>query len=158
MRQVFKEMQRQFRSTFDPGVERVLAILIGICFVASLVFLALAVEDATAQEPTSVPTPTATSTPTPTATPTVDPEVQAMDDRITMCLDSMEYYYLSRTGIQLEPLAFLYAVTDSGAEITGTADAENDERLTGVVDFKCVFEDFMDVPLMLTEIEVTEGE
>jgi hypothetical protein len=113
-----------------------------------------------AQEPTvtAVPTPTATATSTPTATPTIDPEVQAMDDRITMCLDSMKYYYFSRTGIELDPLAFLYAVTDSGVEITGTADAENDDRLTGLVDFKCVFEDFMDVPLMLTDVEVTEGE
>jgi hypothetical protein len=126
--------------------------------VASLVFTALAVEDVAAQEPTSVPTPTATATPTPTATPTVDPEVQAKNDRITLCLDSMKYYYLSRTGIELEPLVFEYAFKLSGIEITGTADAKNDDRLTGVVDFKCVFEDFMDVPLMLTDVEVTEGE
>jgi hypothetical protein len=26
------------------------------------------------------------------------------------------------------------------------------------MNFKCVFEDFMDVPLMLTDVEVTEGE
>ena len=109
------------------------------------------------QEPTSTPVPTATATSTPTATPTVDPEVQATTDRTTLCLDSVHYYYLSRTGIELEPLAFKYAVTDSGAEVTGTADAD-DERLTGIVNFKCVFEDFMDVPLMLTDVEVTEGE
>ncbi len=154
-------MLKWFLETFWSTAERITVVCIGACIVASLVFILLVIVDVyptSAQEPTATVVPTATATPTPTATPTVDPEVQAARDRATLCLDSVHYYYLSRTGIELEPPAFLYAVTDSGIEITGTADAENDERLPGIVNFKCVFEDFMDVPLMLTDIEVTEGE
>ncbi len=98
--------------------------------------------------------PTATAVPTPTATPTVDPEVQFRADKVVYCIDSVHYYYLSRTGIELTVYGVTYVVTDSGAEVTGKA-VSRDERFTGPLDFKCVFEDFMDVPMMLTEIIVT---
>ena len=105
------------------------------------------------QVPTATPTPTATATPT--ATPTVDPEVQARAYRTTICLDSVRYFYLSRTGIEVEATSVKYTVTDSGAEITGTAEGD-DERLSGPLDFKCVYGTLMDEPMTLTDVEVTE--
>jgi hypothetical protein len=107
-----------------------------------------------AQEPSPVATPTPTATATPTATPTVGPEVQFREDKITSCKDSVRYYYLSRTGIELTLSGVTYVVTDSGAEVTGLANS-TDDRFTGPLDFKCVFGELMEVPMMLTEIHVT---
>jgi hypothetical protein len=157
MQNLFGETLKWFRSTFDAGVERVLAILIGVCFVASLVFLALAVEDAAGQEPTVTASPTATATPTPTATPTIDPMVQFRKDKITYCLNSVSYYYLSRTGIALEFTSTVWIMLAGTAEVTGTVDS-TDERFGDPMTFRCVFEEFMDEPMMLTIVEVTESE
>jgi hypothetical protein len=157
MQNLFGETLKWFRSTFDAGVERVLAILIGVCFVASLVFLALAVEDAAGQEPTSTPVPTATATPTPTATPTVDPMVQFEADKVKFCLNSVYYNYISRTGIQLRAFLVDYVAKDDGAEVSGVADS-TDERMTGTIYFKCVFSELMGESMMLTDLELIEGE
>jgi disulfide bond formation protein DsbB len=109
------------------------------------------------QEPTSTPVPTATATPTPTATPTIDPMVQFRKDKITYCLNSVSYYYLSRTGIALEFTSTVWIMLAGTAEVTGTVDS-TDERFGDPMTFRCVFEEFMDVPMMLTIVEVTEGE
>jgi len=155
MKNLFEETLKWFRSTFDEGVERVLVILIGICFVASLVFIYLAIEDAAAQEPTD--SPVATITPTPTPTPTVDPEVQFRANKVTFCKDLVFYHYLKLTGIELRAMYSDYVATDTGAEVTGLADSA-DERLTGKIHFKCVYDDFMGESMMLTDFDLTEGE
>ena len=120
-------------------------------FVASLAFILLAGIDAIAQEPTAAPTATATPT------PTIDPEVQFRADKVTFCVDLVYYHYLRRTGIELRTLEKTYVPTDTGAEVTGLADSA-DERFTGTMHFKCVYDDFMGESMMLTDFDLTEGE
>jgi hypothetical protein len=62
--------------------------------------------------------------------------------------------YRNRTGIQLRKVYADYGETDTGAEVTGLSDS-TDERLTGVIHFKCVFGELMGEPMVLTDVELT---
>ena len=88
---------------------------------------------------------------------TVDPEAQFRADKVTFCVDLVNYHYLKLTGIELRTLEKTYVATDTGAEVTGLADSV-DERLTGTMHFKCVYDDFMGESMMLKDFDLTEGE
>ncbi len=108
-----------------------------------------------AQEPAATAVPTASLS---TATPTVDPEIQYQADKVTFCVDLVYTNYHLRTGIELRLISEVtYFVTDFGAGVVGIADSD-DERLIGRIHFKCEFRDFMGETMMLTDVELSEGE
>ena len=146
-------MLKWFLETFWSTPERVCVVCIGACFVASVIFILLACIDVATAESQVLTVPTATATLTPTATPTIDPEIQYQADRVKLCVDSVYTNYLRRTGIELREMYSNYVATDTGAEVTGLSDS-TDERLTGVIHFKCVFGELMGEPMMLTDIEL----
>jgi len=147
-------MLKWFLETFWSTPERICVVCIGVCFVISVVFLLLACIDVATAEAQVLTVPTATATLTPTATPTPDPEIQYRADRVTLCVDSVYSSYLSRTGIELREMYSNYVATDTGAEVTGLSDS-TDERLTGVIHFKCVFGELMGESMVLTDVELT---
>jgi hypothetical protein len=83
---------------------------------------------------------------------------QFRSDKVSFCQDVLFYNYQKHTGIQLTAAYSNYVETDIGAEVTGLAHSLDDERLTGVLHFKCVYRDFMGETMMLTDFDLTEVE